>query len=156
MPQQQTTTTAPGARHALAHSHLLGALEWLCIGPYRGGRVVAVAGDPVDPAVFYFGACAGGGWKTTDAGTYWENVSDASLRTAAVGAIAVSDADSSVIYVGMGECCIRGDVSQGDGVYKSTTSRPGNPSTGGAPSPSLPLHMVTTMTCGSILVIRSA
>jgi photosystem II stability/assembly factor-like uncharacterized protein len=81
---------------------------------------VAVAGDPVDPAVFYFGACAGGVWKTTDAGTYWQNVSDGYLHTAAVGAIAVADSDPNVIYVGMGECCIRGDVSHGDGVYRST------------------------------------
>jgi photosystem II stability/assembly factor-like uncharacterized protein len=120
MQQRQTTTTAPDTRHPLADSHILSALEWRCIGPYRGGRVVAVAGDPVDPAVFYFGACAGGVWKTTDAGTYWENVSDASLHTAAVGAIAVADSDPNVVYVGMGECCIRGDVSHGDGLYKST------------------------------------
>jgi photosystem II stability/assembly factor-like uncharacterized protein len=119
MPQQQTTAL-PDARHPMTHPHLLHTLEWRCIGPYRGGRVVAVAGDPVDAAVFYFGACAGGIWKTTDAGTYWENISDAYLQTAAVGAIAVADFDPNVIYVGMGECCIRGDVSHGDGVYKST------------------------------------
>jgi hypothetical protein len=80
MPNQPTTTAGPGARHPMAHPHLLQALEWRCIGPYRGGRVVAVAGDPVDPAVFYFGACAGGVWKTTDGGTYWQNVSDGRRR----------------------------------------------------------------------------
>jgi len=96
------------------------AMRWRCIGPPRGGRVVAVAGDPEDPAVFYFGACAGGVWKTTDAGTYWENVSDGFFRTSAVGAIAVADSDHNVIYTGMGESCIRGDVSYGDGVYRST------------------------------------
>ena len=96
------------------------AMRWRCIGPPRGGRVVAVAGDPEDPAVFYFGACAGGVWKTTDAGTYWENVSDGFFRTSAVGAITVSEADHNVVYAGMGESCIRGDVSYGDGVYKST------------------------------------
>ncbi len=120
MQNQQTTSGASDAPHPMTHPHLLQALEWRCIGPYRGGRVVAVAGDPVDPAVFYFGACAGGVWKTTDGGTYWENVSDTYLHTAAVGAIAVADSDPNVIYVGMGECCIRGDVSHGDGVYKST------------------------------------
>ena len=99
---------------------LLRTVEWRCIGPPRGGRVVAVAGDPVDAPVFYFGACAGGVWKTADGGTYWENVSDGYLNTAAVGAIAVSDADPNVIYVGTGESCIRGNVSHGDGVYKST------------------------------------
>ena len=69
---------------------------------------------------FYFGACAGGVWKTTDGGTYWQNVSDGFFKTAAVGAIAVADSDPNVIYVGMGETAIRGDVSHGDGVYKST------------------------------------
>ena len=99
---------------------LLGALQWRCIGPFRGGRVVAVAGDPVNPMTFYFGACAGGVWKTTDGGTYWQNVSDGFFKTAAVGAMAVADSDPNVIYVGMGETAIRGDVSHGDGVYKST------------------------------------
>jgi len=69
---------------------------------------------------FYFGACAGGVWKTTDGGTYWENVSDGYFKTAAVGAIAVAAADRNVVYAGMGESCIRGDVSYGDGVYRST------------------------------------
>jgi photosystem II stability/assembly factor-like uncharacterized protein len=95
-------------------------LKWRCIGPFRGGRVVAVAGDPSDPATFYFGACAGGIWKTADAGTYWECVSDGFLKTSAVGALTVSEADPNVIYAGMGETAIRLDVSHGDGVYKST------------------------------------
>ncbi len=100
-------------------SACLGSLEWRCIGPYRGGRVVAVAGDPKDSLVFYFGACAGGVWKTEDGGTYWENVSDGFFKTSAVGAIAVSESDPNVIYAGMGECCIRLDISHGDGVYGS-------------------------------------
>ncbi len=96
------------------------SLTWRCIGPHRGGRVVAVAADPVEPMTFYFGACAGGVWKTTDGGTYWENISDGFFKTAAVGAIAVSESDPNVIYVGTGETTIRGNVSHGDGVYKST------------------------------------
>ena len=99
---------------------LLAGMRWRCIGPPRGGRVVAVTGDPEDPMVFYFGACAGGVWKTTDGGTYWENVSDGFFQTSAVGALAVAEADHNVIYAGMGESCIRGDVSYGDGVYRST------------------------------------
>ena len=99
---------------------LLGALRWRSVGPHRGGRVVAVAGDPSDLTTFYFGACAGGVWKTSDAGTYWENVSDGFFNTAAVGAIAVAQSDPNVIYAGTGEACIRGNVSYGDGVYKST------------------------------------
>ena len=101
-------------------AHLKGLLQWRCIGPFRGGRVVAVAGDPVDPATFYFGACAGGVWKTTDGGVYWENVSDGFFNTASVGALTVSEADQNVIYAGTGETTIRIDVSHGDGVYKST------------------------------------
>ena len=99
---------------------LFETIEWRCIGPHRGGRVVAVAGDPAQAQTFYFGGCAGGVWKTTDGGTYWENVSDDYFGTAAVGAIAVADADPNVIYAGTGEACIRVDVSHGDGVYRST------------------------------------
>ena len=81
----------------------LEALHWRCIGPFRGGRVVAVAGHPIERGVFYFGACAGGVWKTEDGGTYWENVSDGYFGTASVGAIAVSQSDPNVVYAGMGE-----------------------------------------------------
>ncbi|MEC9328596.1 MAG: glycosyl hydrolase, partial [Pseudomonadota bacterium] len=95
-------------------------LKWRCIGPPRGGRVVAVAGDPTDPMTFYFGACAGGIWKTTDGGTYWECVSDGYLTSATIGALAVSESDPNVIYAGTGETTIRVDVSYGDGVYRST------------------------------------
>jgi len=95
-------------------------VKWRCIGPSRGGRVVAVAGDPVNTQVFYFGAAAGGIWKTVDGGTYWENVSDGFLSSAAVGALQVAPSDPNVIYAGMGESTIRIDVSYGDGVYKST------------------------------------
>ena len=94
--------------------------RWRCIGPFRGGRVVTVAGDPRDIGTFYFGACAGGVWKTEDAGQYWRNISDGYFNTASVGALAVSEADPNVIYAGMGEATIRLDVSHGDGVYKST------------------------------------
>jgi photosystem II stability/assembly factor-like uncharacterized protein len=100
--------------------HFHGLSGWRCIGPFRGGRVVAVCGDYQQPSVFYFGACAGGVWKTTDAGTYWENVSDGFLTTASIGALAVAPSDSNVIYAGTGETTIRIDVSHGDGVYKST------------------------------------
>jgi photosystem II stability/assembly factor-like uncharacterized protein len=99
---------------------LLKSLEWRCIGPFRGGRVVAVAGDPVHPQVFYFGSTGGGVWKTTDGGTLWENVSDGYFQRASVGAIAVAPSDPNVIYVGMGETTIRSNVSHGDGVYRST------------------------------------
>ena len=85
-------------------------LRWRCIGPPRGGRVVAVAGHPTEPMVFYFGAVAGGVWKTTDGGTYWENVSDGYFRTSAIGALAVAESDPNVVYAGTGEATIRIDV----------------------------------------------
>ena len=100
-------------------SSMLQALRWRCIGPPRGGRVVAVAGHPEDPRVFYFGACAGGVWKTWDGGTYWENVSDGFFNSSAIGAIAVAESDPNVVYAGTGETTIRTDVSYGDGVYKT-------------------------------------
>ena len=99
--------------------NLLGALQWRCIGPHRGGRVVAVAGCPADPMTFYFGACAGGVWKTTDGGWTWLCTTDGQFTTAAVGALAVAPSDHNVIYAGTGEACIRNDVSHGDGVYRS-------------------------------------
>jgi len=102
------------------HIKHLDTLIWRCIGPPRGGRVVAVSGDPVESQVFYFGAVAGGIWKTKDGGTFWENVSDGYLKSASVGALTVSPSDGNVIYAGMGESTIRIDVSYGDGVYKST------------------------------------
>ncbi|MBM3264037.1 MAG: glycosyl hydrolase, partial [candidate division Zixibacteria bacterium] len=98
----------------------LQALKWRCIGPPRGGRVVAVAGHPAEAMTFYFGAVAGGVWKTTDGGTYWENISDGHFATSSIGALAVSETDPNVLYAGTGETTIRIDVSYGDGVYKST------------------------------------
>src|SRR5438105_1305974 len=113
----QDTSSASGHGSALGsiQAEQLGGMTYRCIGPHRGGRVVAVAGHPHDPMTFYFGACAGGVWKTTDGGTFWKCVSDGFLATSAVGAIAVSEADSNVLYVGTGETTIRGNVSHGDG-----------------------------------------
>ncbi len=103
-----------------AQSDLLKQLQYRSIGPYRGGRVTAVTGVPSQPAVYYFGATGGGVWKSTDGGINWESVSDGSVfGTGSVGAIAVADSDPNTIYVGMGESPIRGNVSHGDGVYKS-------------------------------------
>ena len=100
--------------------NFLDKLEWRNAGPFRGGRVVAVAGDPRDRNTFYFGSTGGGVWKTGDGGLYWENVSDGFFKRASVGGLAVSRSDPNVIYAGMGESCIRGNVSHGDGVYRST------------------------------------
>jgi len=99
---------------------LYGAMKWRLIGPFRGGRVVAVAGHPSEAGTFYFGACAGGVWKTTDAGTTWLNVSDGFFKASTVGALAVAESDPNVVYTGMGETTIRGNVMEGDGVYRSS------------------------------------
>ena len=95
-------------------------LRWRNIGPHRGGRVSAVAGDPSRPLVFYFGGCAGGVWKTEDAGITWQNVSDGFFKGSSVGDLAVSASDPNVVYAAMGEAHIRGNVVSGDGVYRST------------------------------------
>jgi photosystem II stability/assembly factor-like uncharacterized protein len=95
-------------------------LKYRSIGPFRGGRAVAASGVTSQAGVYYFGATGGGVWKTVDGGASWQPISDGQLKTGSVGAIAVSESDPSVLYVGMGEPDIRGNASPGDGVYKST------------------------------------
>jgi photosystem II stability/assembly factor-like uncharacterized protein len=98
---------------------LFGALKWRLIGPFRGGRAVAVAGIAGNATTFYFGAVDGGIWQTTDAGVVWKPIFD-SKHVASIGALAVAPSDPQVIYAGTGESDIRSDLSSGDGVYKST------------------------------------
>jgi photosystem II stability/assembly factor-like uncharacterized protein len=95
------------------------AMSWRCIGPYRGGRATAVTGIPSQTYTYYFGATGGGVWKSEDGGLNWRPVSDGFFKTGSVGAIAVSEYDPNIVYVGMGEAPIRGNVSHGDGMYKS-------------------------------------
>ncbi len=94
------------------------AIQWRNIGPFRGGRSAAVTGVSNKENLYYFGATGGGVWKTTDAGNTWSNISD-DFFGGSVGAIAVSEFDNNVIYVGNGEVTIRGNVSSGDGMWKS-------------------------------------
>jgi photosystem II stability/assembly factor-like uncharacterized protein len=98
---------------------LLSGLKWRLIGPFRGGRVVAVAGVPGDSTTFYFGAVNGGIWKTTDGGTVWTPIFDGQ-SVGSIGALAVAPSDPKTIYAGTGESDIRSDLSSGNGVYKST------------------------------------
>ncbi|MFN8889089.1 MAG: WD40/YVTN/BNR-like repeat-containing protein, partial [Cyclobacteriaceae bacterium] len=98
---------------------LYGALEWRNIGPYRGGRSAAVTGVPGKPNLYYMGSTGGGVWKTIDGGSTWSNISDGFFGSS-IGSIAVSDWDNNVIYVGQGEGTVRGNVSYGHGIWKST------------------------------------
>jgi photosystem II stability/assembly factor-like uncharacterized protein len=100
-------------------SELMNGLKWRLIGPFRGGRVVAVAGVPGDSTTFYFGAVNGGIWKTTDAGVVWTPIFDGQ-PVGSIGALAVAPSDPKIIYAGTGETDIRSDLSSGNGVYKST------------------------------------
>ena len=95
------------------------AMQWRCIGPHRGGRVLAVSGVRGQPNTFYFGAVGGGVWKTTDAGRTWTPIFD-NQPVASIGALAVSTSDPQIIYVGSGEADMRSDISLGNGMYKST------------------------------------
>lgn len=113
---QKPPTSKPTAKY---DPSLYKAMHWREIGPFRGGRSIAVAGHPAQPHTYYFGATGGGLWKTDDDGTTWMNMSDGFFKTASVGAVAVAESDPNVIYAGMGESCIRGNISPGDGVYRS-------------------------------------
>jgi photosystem II stability/assembly factor-like uncharacterized protein len=110
----QTGNSAP-----LVPDNFYSAMQWRCIGPHRGGRVLAVSGVRGEPYTFYFGAVAGGVWKTTDAGRTWTPIFD-SQPIASIGALAVSTSDPNIIYVGTGEADMRSDISFGAGVYKSS------------------------------------
>ncbi len=99
---------------------LFGKLQFRNIGPYRGGRSTAVTGVPGDRDTFYMGTTGGGVWKTTDGGNRWRSVSDKDFGAASVGAVAVAPSDTNVVYVGTGSAAPRGNVSPGDGVYRST------------------------------------
>ena len=108
-----------GSQPARAPRPVLDTLEWRSIGPDRGGRSIAVSGVKGRPREAYFGAVGGGLWKTTDGGENWLPVTDGQIKSASVGAVAVSESNPDVVFIGMGESCIRGNIMPGDGVYKS-------------------------------------
>ena len=118
-----TTVLAVAVVPLLAHAQVdptgFEGLRWREIGPFRGGRSDAVSGVPGRSDEFYMGTCGGGLWKSTNAGTDWKCVSDGYFKTGSVGAIGVSPSNPDVVYVGMGETEPRGNISHGDGVYKS-------------------------------------
>src|SRR5437762_7143698 len=98
---------------------ILDAFKWRSIGPDRGGRSIAVSGVRGRPREGYFGATGGGLWKTIDGGAKWAPVTDGQIRSASVGAVAVSESKPDLVFIGMGESCIRGNIMPGDGVYRS-------------------------------------
>ncbi|HVB38049.1 MAG TPA: hypothetical protein VND92_05895, partial [Vicinamibacterales bacterium] len=101
-------------------AQLTGALHWRSVGPYVGGRVVAVTGVPQKPNLYYMGSTGGGVWMSDDYGIHWKNISDKYFDNSNIGAIAVAPSDPKVIYVGTGEPDIRNTMLTGDGMYKST------------------------------------
>jgi photosystem II stability/assembly factor-like uncharacterized protein len=100
-------------------SSVFGVLKWRGIGPNRGGRSITSAGSASRANEYYFGAVGGGLWKTTDGGATWKSVTDGQIQSSSVGAVAVSESNPDVVYIGMGETELRGNIMQGDGVYKT-------------------------------------
>ena len=110
--------TSVGRTQTVDSSYFQGK-SWRNIGPNRGGRSIAASGSPSRPNEYYFGAVGGGLWKTTDGGLSWRPVTDGQIKSSSVGGVAVSESNPDVVYVGMGETEFRGNIMQGDGVYKS-------------------------------------
>lgn len=114
---------SPAPATAQVDDALFSSMSYRNIGPHRGGRVTTVTGFEDQPFTFLMGATGGGVWKTTDAGTSWDNISDGYFNTTGIGDIVVAPSDPNVIYVGTGESPVRGvKTSHGDGIYKSTDS----------------------------------
>ena len=95
-------------------------MKWRNIGPDRGGRSLGIAGSSSRPDEYYFGATGGGLWKTTDGGIEWKPVTDGQISSSSIGAVAVAESNPDIVYIGGGEVALRGSITQGDGVYKTT------------------------------------
>lgn len=107
------------AQEVTADTTLFQTLEYRVAGPYRGGRSTAIAGHADRIHEYYFGATGGGLWKTTDGGFSWNPVTDGQINASSVGAVDVADSNPDIVYIGMGESQFRGNIMQGDGIYKS-------------------------------------
>jgi photosystem II stability/assembly factor-like uncharacterized protein len=114
-----TLVAQEDARTVVLDSAFLAGYQWRNLGPDRGGRSIAASGVVGRPDEAYFGAVGGGLWKTTDGGENWIPVTDFLITSASVGAVAVSETNPDVVFIGMGESCIRGNIMPGDGVYRS-------------------------------------
>ena len=119
-PTSSPNATGSKSEHAGQFDEKLwSGMKWREIGPFRGGRALAIEGVPGEPNTYYFGAVAGGVWKTTDGGANWKPIFDKQHSTSSIGAIAVAPSDPNTIYAGAGEAALRGNITYGDGVYKS-------------------------------------
>ena len=116
-PEQPAAQNAPVTSSA-NEDPLFKGMKYRVIGPFRGGRSLTASGIAGDPTTYYFGATGGGVWKTTDGAVTWTSVFD-KQGTSAIGSLAIAPSDTNIVYVGTGEACIRGNISHGDGVYKT-------------------------------------
>ena len=119
-PSAPLSAQQPTAGPTTLDPAILDALQWRNIGPDRGGRSIGATGVTGQPEVAYFGATGGGLWKTTDGGESWKPITDGKITSASVGAVAVSETDPGLVFIGMGESAIRGNIMPGNGIYRST------------------------------------
>jgi photosystem II stability/assembly factor-like uncharacterized protein len=105
---------------AAVDASLYSGMRWRSIGPARGGRSIATAGSDLRPHEYWFGATGGGVWKTTDGGSNWEPVTDGRITSSSIGSLAVCQTNPDIVYIGGGETQFRGNIIQGDGIYKTT------------------------------------
>ena len=117
---RQTAERAQTAPGGTLDPAILKAFQWRSLGPARAGRSLTVSGVKGQPKVAYAGAVGGGLWKTIDGGETWTPITDGQIKSSSVGAVAVAESNPNVIFLGMGESCIRGNILAGDGLYKST------------------------------------
>lgn len=108
------------AQSATVDPVLYSGMQWRSVGPARGGRSIAVGGSDARPNEYWFGAVGGGAWKTTDGGTTWAPMTDGKITMSSVGALGVCQSNPDVVYIGGGEVAFRGNIIQGDGVYRTT------------------------------------
>jgi photosystem II stability/assembly factor-like uncharacterized protein len=115
---EQPTVTESATQPPKDEDPLFKGMKYRAIGPFRGGRSLTASGVPGDPTTYYFGATGGGVWKTTDGAVSWTAVFDKEA-VSSIGSLAVAPSDPNILYVGTGEACIRGNISHGDGIYKT-------------------------------------
>jgi photosystem II stability/assembly factor-like uncharacterized protein len=117
-PQVQASPAREAQESAKPEDPLFKGMKYRVVGPFRGGRSLTASGIPGDPATYYFGGTGGGVWKSTDGALTWTSVFDQE-GTSAIGSLAVAPSDPNIVYVGTGEACLRGNISHGDGVYRT-------------------------------------